>query len=265
MAFVFEHDTRGELVLDAKHGYVLERPAGIDALTATFQEGRNFTQFGTSVGSITLPHRIVNISGVIVGQEQDRKRDDLIKFFCAGAKGKLKFNGYYLSCYVQTSPTFSSRPFNSKFSLALIAPDPRWIAESTTSAQLIWDGAFWSAAIENDSDYNVPWELKIDLTSGSISQFSVFRSLPDGNFESCNFQFDPVTAPAVLTIFIKGSSAILSVEKDSITTDYGECLSYQSTFTEFTPGEHNLSLFPTAYGTINYTAQIDYYKTRGGM
>lgn len=265
MAFVFSHETRGDLVLDAAHGYVIERPSGIDALTAEFTETRNFTNIGTDISGYALPHRIVNITGIIVGTGQGLKRDALISYFCAGAHGKLQYNGFYLDCYVHTSPSFSGRPYNPRFSLSLLAPDPRWIASEATELELKQAGSYLGGVI--DSDFSVPYSIFIDLIDGSFSGLYLTRITGPLIAVSCRVKL-PIAVPAPrklrVMVTMNSAKAVMVREDGSVITDFGECLQYDSSMTELPRGRVNLYFTPPT-GVSSYTAKIEYFKTKGGI
>lgn len=113
------------LVFEYDHGYLINKPTGIDTLNVQLSQAQGINQVGSTVQSVAVQSRPVTVSGVVIGDGEARKAA-LVATVRPDIPGKLYADDYYLDVYVTATPTVEARKKNAKFQFSLNAAYPYW-------------------------------------------------------------------------------------------------------------------------------------------
>ena len=123
------------LVFDYDHGYLINKPKGIDTLQVSLSEAQGIDQVGGTVQSATVQSRPVTVSGRIVGADGSARKAALMATVRPDIPGKLYADDYYLDVYVTATPTIEPNARLAHFQFSLSAAYPYWQkANKTTTA-----------------------------------------------------------------------------------------------------------------------------------
>lgn len=132
---VFESDN-GEKYIFGKNGntmFDMDLGSGVSVKLGTAQ---GFSQVGETVQARTISGRTINVSGVVYGDVQERKKT-MRRIISPFSSGRLVFEGqYYTRVFVKDAPTFSSVKNDGRFSLRFFAPFPFFYSVSDKLAEI---------------------------------------------------------------------------------------------------------------------------------
>ena len=114
------------LVFDYAHGYLINKPKGIDTININLSQAQGINQVGSTVQSATVQARPVTISGVVVGDSAAARKNALVAAVRPDIPGKLYADDYFLDVYVTATPTVEADKKCAKFQFSLIAAYPYW-------------------------------------------------------------------------------------------------------------------------------------------
>lgn len=123
--FRYENANGETLVFDYDHGYVINKPNGIDTLQVKLSTAQGINQVGSTVQSATVQPRPVTVSGRIVGDGATRK-DALLSIIRPDIPGKLYADDYFLDVYVTATPTVEPQKNFAHFQFSVNAAYPYW-------------------------------------------------------------------------------------------------------------------------------------------
>lgn len=126
----------GELVFDFSHGFLINKPRGIDTVSIKLNEAQGIDQTGTTVQSVNVQSRPVTVSGILVGDAQDENKEALLSVVRPDLYGKLYANEYYLDVRPTATPTVEAQGKFAAFQFSLTAPYPYWMKDDTVKATL---------------------------------------------------------------------------------------------------------------------------------
>jgi hypothetical protein len=114
------------LVFDYAHGYLINKPKGIDTINVNISQAQGINQVGSTVQSATVQARPVTVSGVVVGEDVEARKNAMVAAVRPDIPGKLYADDYYLDVYVTATPTVDANKKCAKFQFSLIAAYPYW-------------------------------------------------------------------------------------------------------------------------------------------
>lgn len=114
------------IVFDYDHGYLINKPKGIDTINVNLSQAQGIDQVGSTVQSATVQPRPVTMSGIIVGADGEARKTALMSIVRPDIPGKLYADDYFLDVYVTATPTVEARTKFANFQFALSAAYPYW-------------------------------------------------------------------------------------------------------------------------------------------
>ena len=124
------------LVFDYAHGYLINKPNGIDSIQVNLSQAQGIDQVGGTVQSATVQPRPVTLSGRIVGADGEARKAALMSIVRPDIPGKLYADDWFLDVHVTATPTVEARPNFAHFQFALNAAYPYWQKASKVSKAL---------------------------------------------------------------------------------------------------------------------------------
>lgn len=117
-------------------GYLINKPNGIDTVSVNLSLAQGINQAGSTVDSKTVQPRPVTVSGIIVGEEQNERKEQLMSVIRPDLGGKLYADDYYLNVHVTATPTIEPRKKFAHFQFSVNAPYPYWQKDNVVSQAL---------------------------------------------------------------------------------------------------------------------------------
>lgn len=124
--FRYENANGDSIIFDYPYGFLINKPVGIDTISVSLKEARGVNQIGTTVQSVSVQSRPINISGVVCGSYQAQNKDRLIAVIRPDIAGKLYADDYYLDVYPSATPTIGYNKQLASFQFSLLAAYPYW-------------------------------------------------------------------------------------------------------------------------------------------
>lgn len=118
------------------NGYLINKPSGIDTVSVNLSQAQGINQVGSTVESKTVQPRPVTVSGIIVGEEQNERKEQLMSVIRPDLGGKLYADDYYLNVHVTATPTIEPRKKFAHFQFSVNAPYPYWQKDNVVSQAL---------------------------------------------------------------------------------------------------------------------------------
>lgn len=191
-----------------KTAFSMDVGSGISVDLGTSQ---GFLQVGEFVNSQSIRGKNITVTGAVYGNVE-KKKNELRKAFAPFTSGKLVFNDtHYIRVYVQSTPSFSAKKGNGKFTMLLYAPSPlfRNVKESvyrvgTTTPTFSFPinyaiphkfgerASGGLAQIYNDGDVAVPFRAELYFVGYSvnpvITDYNSYKSFKiNGDFSAGDF------------------------------------------------------------------------------
>lgn len=126
----------GELVFEYDHGFLINKPVGIDTVQVSLSQAQGINQVGATVQSTNVQPRPVTISGRLVGEFQAENKNKLLSVIRPDLDAKLYADDYYINVHPTATPTIEPRPSFALFQFSLLAPYPYWQKDENTAAVL---------------------------------------------------------------------------------------------------------------------------------
>ena len=114
------------VIFDYAHGYLINKPKGIDTINVSLSQAQGIDQVGSTVQSATVQARPVTISGIVVGENGAARKNALVATVRPDIPGKLYADDYFLDVYVTATPTVEARGKCANFQFSLNAAYPYW-------------------------------------------------------------------------------------------------------------------------------------------
>lgn len=134
--FRYVNENGDSIVFDYSGGYLINKPKGIDTLSVKMNEAQGIDQVGSTIQSVNVQSRPVNISGVLVGELQAENKDRLLSVIRPDLSGKLYADEFYLNVRPTATPAIEQKPNFAAFQFSLLAPYPYWQKDDSASATL---------------------------------------------------------------------------------------------------------------------------------
>lgn len=134
--FRYVNDNGDSVVFDYDGGYLINKPTGIDTITVSLSQAKGINQTGATIQSKNVQPRAVTVSGRIVGESQDVKKERLLSVIRPDIGGKLFADDMYLTVSATATPTIEPEPFFARFQFSVLAPYPYWCKDDSVATVL---------------------------------------------------------------------------------------------------------------------------------
>lgn len=134
--FRYVNSDGGEIILEYAHGFLINKPVGIDTVVCKLNEAQGIDQTGTTVQSVNVQSRPVTVSGILVGEFQAENKDNLLSVVRPDLYGRFYADDYYLDVRPTATPAIEARPSFAAFQFSLTAPYPYWQKDQSVNATL---------------------------------------------------------------------------------------------------------------------------------
>ena len=134
--FTYVNENGESIVFDAEHGYIINKPAGIDSLNISHSQAQGINQVGSTIQSSNVQSRAVVINGYFVGETQVTDKDRLLSIIRPDLSGKLFADDYYLDVRPTATPSIEPARVFPGFQFSLIAAYPYWQKDGSASETL---------------------------------------------------------------------------------------------------------------------------------
>lgn len=135
--FRYVNSLGGEIIFDYDHGYLINKPDGIDTLSINLSTAQGIGQIGATVQAQSVQVRPIVISGILCGEDQDAKKDALQAVVRPDLSGTLYADTWAIEVYVSETPSIGPQPKFAEFNFSLTAPHPYWKSASQNSLHLV--------------------------------------------------------------------------------------------------------------------------------
>lgn len=273
--FVYKNDDGEAITLTYDGGYLISKPVGIDTVSVTISEAQGIGQTGTTIRSANVDSRPVIISGIIVGDSQQEKKERLMEVVRPDLGGKLFCDDYYLEVHPTDTPTIEAKPRQAKFQFSLLAPYPYWMKGENAYAAL--------SGVEKR--FKFPWNISRPYRFGEVVTRQFITIHNSGQLEvpfTVTFTaLDAVTNPKIIDAktnnyllvkksMVAGERLVVEIIHDRvyvISSADGECrgaLDIKSKFYRLRVGDNVIK--PEAdSGKNNLSVSIDYAIEKTGV
>lgn len=134
--FKYVNDNGQELTFEAEHGYVINKPAGIDTVSITHSQAQGINQVGATIQSSNVQARPVVVNGYMIGYQQAENKDKLLSVIRPDLPGRLYADDYYLEVVPTATPVIEPLKQFAAFQFSLLAAYPYWQRAGSASATL---------------------------------------------------------------------------------------------------------------------------------
>ncbi len=132
---VFESQNGDKYVFGVDGDTVFDIDIG-NGVSVDIGTSQGFLQIGETVESQSVTGRPINVKGVIYSAV-DATKQRMRKVFAPFVRGRLVFEGkYYTNVYVKSTPTFSPKKGDGRFSMQLFAPYPFFYSVEEKSSEI---------------------------------------------------------------------------------------------------------------------------------
>lgn len=158
--FRYVNENGDSIIFDYSGGFLINKPNGIDTLTVKMNEAQGIDQVGSTIQSINVQSRPVNISGVLVGEFQTENKDRLLSVIRPDLPGRLYADDYYLTVRPSATPAIDQKQCFASFQFSLLAPYPYWQKDDSASATL--------SGVERG--FKFPWNISRAYRFGTVME-----------------------------------------------------------------------------------------------
>lgn len=158
--FRYENENGDSVIFDYSGGYLINKPNGIDTLSVKMNEAQGIDQVGSTIQSVNVQSRPVNISGVLVGEFQTENKDRLLSVIRPDLEGRLYADEFYLNVRPTATPAIEQKPNFASFQFSLLAPYPYWQKDDSASATL--------SSVQKG--FKFPWNISRAYRFGAVMQ-----------------------------------------------------------------------------------------------
>lgn len=205
--FRYVNSLGGEIIFDYDHGYLINKPDGIDTLSISLSTAQGIGQVGATVQAQSVQVRPITIDGIICGSDQDAKKDALQSVVRPDLSGTLYADNWSIEVYVAETPTVGPQRKFAQFQLQFTAPYPYWQDTSRESHHLL--------GIENK--FKFPWNISQSYQFGSRIQ-TTYMVIQNAGQTDCPFTvtFNAVDAVSTPKLENMLTGEFMEIEKDLV-------------------------------------------------
>ena len=167
--FRYVNENGDTLIFEYAHGYLINKPSGIDTVNVNLSQAQGINQVGSTVQSKTVQARPLTVSGILVGDEQDERKSQLMAVVRPDLAGRLYADDYFLDVHVTATPNVEPKKKFAHFQFSLNAPYPYW----QHSAKQICD------LYGVRKQFKFPWNISRAYRFGQLQQMQ-FMNIHNG-------------------------------------------------------------------------------------
>lgn len=156
--FRYVNDNGDEVVLNFDHGYLINKPIGIDTVQVSLSQAQGINQTGVTVQSVNVQPRPVNVSGILVGDFQMDNKTKIVSVVRPDIGGRFYADDYYLVVKPTATPVVSAAPKFADFQFSLMAPYPYWQKDDSIQTSL--------SGVERK--FKFPWNVSRPYRFGEV-------------------------------------------------------------------------------------------------
>lgn len=134
--FSYVNEMGETIVFEWAHGFIINKPQGIDTLSISHSEAQGINQVGSTFQSSNVQSRPVVISGRIVGAFQPVMKNRLLSVIRPDLSARLYADDYYLDVRPTATPVIEGRENNASFQFSVLAAYPYWQRDGSASETL---------------------------------------------------------------------------------------------------------------------------------
>jgi hypothetical protein len=189
--FRYVNENGGTLIFEYANGYLINKPSGIDTVQVNLSQAQGINQVGGTVESKTVQPRPVTISGIIVGDDQEARKSELMAVIRPDLTGRLYADDYYLNVHVTATPVVEARKKFAHFQFSINAPYPYWQNDKPSLATL--------SGVERL--FKFPWNVSRPYRFGRLMEKKFLNVLNNGQvpipFTATFYANDEVVNPKI--------------------------------------------------------------------
>ena len=266
--FTYVNSLGETIVLDAEHGFIINKPTGIDTLAISHSMAQGINQVGATIQSSNVQSRPVVINGYLVGGNPLADKDVLLGIVRPDLSARLYADDYYLEVRPTATPTISHEKVFPAFQFSLVAAYPYWQKDSSASATL--------SGVRKA--FKFPWNISRTYKFGEVISAAFINVYNDGQvpipytvtFSAIDAVVNPKLIEAATTEYLLLNKTLVAGEKVVVeithertyvnSTVDGECrgaLDLGSSFFRLAVGDNVIKPEATS-GKSNLNVRIDF-------
>lgn len=168
--FRYVNENGESVTFSYQNGYLINKPKGIDTLSVSLTQAKGINQTGATIQGRNIQPRPVNVTGYLVGDNQQQHKDDLLAVIRPDLGGKLYADDYYLNVYPTATPSIESKRNGAQFQFSLLAAYPYWCKDDSAEAVL--------AGIT--PMFKFPWNISSAYQFGKLTETQFFNVINRG-------------------------------------------------------------------------------------
>lgn len=138
--FRYENDLGQSVTFDYAHGFLLNKPDGIDTISVNLSTAQGVGQVGATVQATQIQVRPITLDGKIIGSNAQQLKDALISVVRPDVGGTLYADDWHIPVIVTATPVIGPERMGATFQFSLTAPYPYWINGNQKGDMLIGVG-----------------------------------------------------------------------------------------------------------------------------
>lgn len=266
--FSYINEMGEAIVFEWAHGFIINKPQGIDTLSISHSEAQGINQVGSTFQSSNVQSRPVTISGRIVGAFQPVMKNRLLSVVRPDLSARLYADDYYLDVRPTATPAIEGREKNASFQFSVLAAYPYWQKDNSASETL--------SGVRKM--FKFPWNISRPYRFGEVITAAFINIYNEGQvpvpytvtFSAIDTVVDPKLIEADTNEYLLLNKTLVAGEKVVIEITHdrtyvtssvdGECrgaLDLGSSFFRLKVGDNVIKPEATS-GKTNLNVRIDY-------
>ena len=266
--FSYVNEMGETIIFEWAHGFIINKPQGIDTLSISHSEAQGINQVGSTFQSSNVQSRPVVISGRIVGAFQPVMKNRLLSVIRPDLSARLYADDYYLDVRPTATPVIEGRENNASFQFSVLAAYPYWQKDNSASETL--------SGVQKK--FKFPWNISRPYRFGEVITAAFINVYNEGQVPvpyTVTFSaIDTVVNPKLIEAdtneylllnktLVAGEKVVIEIthERTYVTSSVdGECrgaLDLGSSFFRLKVGDNVIKPEATS-GKANLNVRIDY-------
>lgn len=266
--FTYINEDGQSIIFDAEHGFIINKPTGIDSLTVSHSQAQGINQVGSTIQSSNVQSRVVVVNGYLCGNNQLSDKNTLLSVIRPDLTGKLFADDYYLDVRPTATPSIEAEREFAMFQFSVIAAYPYWQKDGSASETL--------SGVRKM--FKFPWNISQPYRFGEVVTAAFINILNDGQvpvpftvtFSAIDEVVNPKLIEAATNEYLLLNKTLVAGEKVTVEITHertyvnsnidGECrgaLDLGSSFFRLKVGDNVIK--PEAQsGKVNLNVKVDY-------
>ena len=266
--FTYINEDGQSIIFDAEHGFIINKPTGIDSLTVSHSQAQGINQVGSTIQSSNVQSRVVVVNGYLCGNNQLSDKNTLLSVIRPDLTGKLFADDYYLDVRPTATPSIEAEREFAMFQFSVIAAYPYWQKDGSASETLSGVRKL----------FKFPWNISQPYRFGEVVTAAFINILNDGQvpvpftvtFSAIDTVVNPKLIEAATNEYLLLNKTLVAGEKVTVEITHertyvnsnidGECrgaLDLGSSFFRLKVGDNVIK--PEAQsGKVNLNVKVDY-------